>query len=202
MSQKLALIFITPEGSFTEKLDAEHKQRWTLGRSHMTADIPIRHPFISKRHAAITAAPSTATEGGSPQWRWELWDEGSRNGTRLNGRRLTVENEKSQRGHELEEGDKIHLANQLIKVSFDMDDTTGVPVLSDAQPNLDTPEAAPAPTIIEKPPAPTASNPKTEWDVIAMCLPWFQSQPLFAQIVLLFTTGLLAALLLWIWRTS
>lgn len=195
--QKLALIFHTPEGSFTEKLDAGHQRRWVLGRSSMYCDIPVRHPFISKRHSRITATPTDSTEGGTPQWRWELWDEGSRNGTLLNGRRLSVENERSQKGHLIEEGDKIHLANQLITVTFDLDDTTGIPRLSEVEPDLDTPEAAPAPTLIEQPP-----HPKTGWDVLAQGLPWFQTQPLFKQVVLLFVSGLLFALLLWIWRTS
>jgi len=205
VTQKLALIFITPEGSFTEKLDAGSRQRWTLGRSHMTADIPVRHPYISKKHAAITAAPDTATAGGTPQFRWELWDEGSRNGSFINGRRLSLENEKSQKGHRLEEGDKIHLANQLIKVSFDLDETTGIPLLSDVDPDLDTPAAAAAPPIPTVPPPDTASTPiapKTVWDVVAMNLPWFHQQSLFAQVMLMFTGGLLTALLLWVWRNG
>lgn len=199
MSSKLALIFITPEGSFTEKLDAEHANRWTIGRTQMTAQIPVRHPFVSKLHAAITATPDTSTDGGTPQWKWELWDEGSRNGTYLNGKRLSVREEKSQRGHRLEENDRIHLANQEIKVTFDMDDTTGVPLLSDVDPDLNTPEAAPAPAVIN-PVATTPPSAKTGWDVIALAMPWFQSQPLIAQLLLLGLGGLLAALLLWVWR--
>ena len=42
------------------------------------SDLVIRHPTVSRRHARLIKTPKG----------YEVVDEGSRNGTRLNGRRL------------------------------------------------------------------------------------------------------------------
>lgn len=120
---------------------------WVLGRhpaSHLT--ISIRN--VSRRHAAI--AYSYAAD------RWSIQDLGSSKGTALNGKWL-----KPGDFHPLTIGDRLYLADNLINVVEDEQDTIG---RDDGPPTLASTEPLDYRPAIESPPAPAAPPPSRTFE--------------------------------------
>jgi DNA-binding NtrC family response regulator len=88
------------------------KERVVVGRS-IEADIVIQDREVSRQHVILTARPRTGhqdtrTPGGD--WDWFLEDNGSQNGTRVNG----VPAQQRQ----LHDGDEIRIGNTTLQVGL------------------------------------------------------------------------------------
>ena len=90
---------LTVDGRTIELQLSDGRPAWVVGRSS-DADIPVADPEASRRHAAFQSAAGALY----------VTDLGSRNGTFLNGKRLSSE------GIELKVGDHIDVGNTRLEV--------------------------------------------------------------------------------------
>lgn len=153
--------------SLSYKLDAPTDSKsgeWVLGR-HPASELTISIRNVSRRHAAI--AYSYAAN------RWSIQDLGSTKGTALNGKWL-----KPGDLHPLAIGDRVYLADNLINVVEDEQDTVGSdegpPTLAstepmDYRPVVDLPQTLPTPTPT---PAPAPTPARTFEDAAYLWAQW------------------------------
>lgn len=162
---------------------------WVVGRSAM-AQVHLDNARVSKHHAEVRA--TSIAQGRETCWFWEVQDTHSSNGTWLNNRLLYP-----RVWSELAEYDTLRIGDVVLRISFDVEDTASG-------------EEAPSATRIGAPaqsvpaPEPTAITPRApepwwaEW-VESVWHWWTQQHPLMQWLTLV-TSGLLAALLLWVWK--
>ncbi|MBE9159726.1 FHA domain-containing protein [Nodosilinea sp. LEGE 06152] len=145
----------------TYQLDCPGGKRggeWILGRAP-TSDLRISIRNVSRRHAAI--AYSYAAD------RWSIQDLGSSEGTFLNGRLLPPGDLQP-----LKIGDRFYLADNLLNVVEDEQDTvggdSGPPTIASTEPLDYRPVEPPAPT-------PAPAPPRTYADTAFYAVQWLFS---------------------------
>lgn len=162
---------------------------WVVGRSP-SADVVLTNARASKHHAEIRV--TTVQQGRETCWFWELQDTHSTNGTWINNKLAYP-----RTWTELGEYDLLRFGDAVVRVSFDVDDTSSGEDAPSAT-SIGAP-AQPAPA-----PEPTAITPHApapwwaEW--VESVWAWWTHQHPVMQWLTLVTSGLLAALLLWVWK--
>lgn len=182
----LALYPIPSTASSPWVLDCDHPPSsgvWVVGRAPL-GQIRLTNARVSKHHAELRAVAVDEI------CLWEVQDTNSTNGTYLNNKLLYP-----RVWTELTEHDILRFGDLVFEVSFDVNDTainepTGTQLV--VQPCKAEPETS---TIVEH----RLAQPWwAEW--VEAVWGWWTRQNPFMQWIMLVTTGVLAALLLWIWK--
>lgn len=181
---KLALHF--REGGVPRVLDTEApggQKVWRVGRDP-NYEVVFRHPMVSVNHARIAFEPNLEV--------WQLADKQSTNGTWLNGQRM-----KPEKWENLMEGDTADFGHPeaRIRFSYDTDETL-------RQAWDDTPTQARSSDEQEE-----SDDPAVPWwgRYIGQAWEWLSTPKTPAgavyRWVILFTSGLLLALILYLWKS-